>query len=109
MKETTAPRTHLEPCAPAPSESEAPAGASTPRRFPEGVYRRDVSAEYLMEHGMDEITARGIEGQTTLTIEDGRWSGHTIGIPGDCHGPYEIEWGGSTSTSPRRSAAERPG
>jgi TRAP-type C4-dicarboxylate transport system substrate-binding protein len=80
-------------CAPAPRESEAPAGASTPNGFPEGVYRRDVTAEYLMARGMDSITAHQIEGQTTLTIEDGRWSGRTTGIDGDCHGPYELEAG----------------
>ena len=93
MKAEVPPQPLPEPCAPAPRESEAPAGASTPKRFPEGVYRRDVSAEYLMARGMDSITAHQIEGQTTLTIEDGRWSGRTIGIDGDCHGPYEIEAG----------------
>ena len=93
MKEEVAAQPLPELCAPAPRRSEAPVGASTPKRFPEGVYRRDVSAEYLMANGMDSITAHHIEGQSTLTIEDGRWSGRTIGIPGDCHGPYELRAG----------------
>ncbi len=91
MKAEVPPQPLPEPCAPAPGKSEAPAGASTPKRFPEGVYRRDISAEYLMAHGMDEITAHQIDGQITLTIEDGRWSGRAAGFAGDCHGPYEIE------------------
>ena len=93
MKERVPPQPLPDPCAPAPEESDTPAGASTPKRFPEGVYRRDISAEYLIAHGMDEITAHDIDGQITLTIEDGRWSGRTSGIAGDCHGPYEIESG----------------
>ena len=93
MKEEVAPQPIPELCTPAPRRSEAASGTSTPKRFPEGVYRRDVSADYLMAHGMDAITAHQIAGQTTLTIEDGRWSGRTIGIPGDCHGPYEVQGG----------------
>ena len=46
-----------------------------------------------MAHGMDALSADHIEGQTTLTIEDGHWSGRTVGIEGDCHGPYELRDG----------------
>ena len=91
MKEGAAPQPLPELCTPAPRRSEAPSSTSRPKRFPEGVYRRDVSAEYLIAHGMDAITAHQIKGQTTLTIEDGRWSARTIGIPGDCDGPYKVQ------------------
>ena len=45
--------------------------------FPEGVYRADAPAEYLIEKGMDSVTAHNLGGIWTLTIKDGRWRGHT--------------------------------
>jgi hypothetical protein len=91
MKARAAPQPLPDLCAPAPPGSEAPASTSSPKRFPEGIYRRDVSAKYLIAHGMDAITAHQIKGQTTLKIEDGRWSARTIGIPSDCDGPYKVQ------------------
>jgi hypothetical protein len=89
MEVGVAPQPLPDLCAPAPRESEAPAGRSTPKQFPEGIYRRDVSAEYLMEQGMDAHWANELEGQTTLTFEDERWSV----MPADCHGPYDLRDG----------------
>ncbi len=63
-----------------------------PSEFPEGVYRADISAEDLIEKGMDPVTANDIAGLATLTFEDGRWLHHIRGI-GDCSGPYSVEAG----------------
>ena len=63
--------------------------------FPEGVYRADVPAEYLIEKGMDSQTAYDLGGIWTMTIKDGGWRGHTesaLNVP-DCGGTYSVEAG----------------
>ena len=76
--------------------SRAPAPTSTEAsEFPEGVYRADVPAEYLIERGMDSQTAHDLGGIWTLTIKDGRWRGHTqsaLNHP-DCGGTYSVKAG----------------
>jgi TRAP-type C4-dicarboxylate transport system substrate-binding protein len=84
-----------EACGPAGS---GPAPASTgaePSEFPEGVYRADVPAEYLIEKGMDSQTARDLGGIWTLTMKDGHWRGHTQSAlnPPDCGGTYAVKAG----------------
>jgi TRAP-type C4-dicarboxylate transport system substrate-binding protein len=44
---------------------------NVPSTFPEGGYRKDVSAASLMERGLDPATARGHTGVWTLTFRDG--------------------------------------
>jgi hypothetical protein len=80
-------------CEPPRRESEPSSETAAPTRFPEGVYRADLPAEHLIAKGMDPPTAHQVAGLVTLTIEDGRWLGHTRGIPEDCGGPYTIEAG----------------
>ena len=71
------------------------AGGAEPSEFPEGVYRADVPADYLIEKGMDSQTAHDLGGVWTLTIKDGRWRGHTqspLNHP-DCGGTYSVKAG----------------
>ena len=87
---------------PLPEECAAPGGgtpttstSAEPSAFPEGVYRVERSAEYLIEKGMDAQSAYQTEGIATLTIEDGRWRDHRQGgvAAGDCVGVYSVEAG----------------
>jgi len=83
-------------CAPA-SGGAVPTTSSDsePAEFPEGVYRTDLPAEYLIEKGMDSQTAHDLAGIVTLAFEDGRWRGHTqspLNHP-DCGGTYSVEAG----------------
>ena len=66
---------------------------SEPSEFPEGVYRADLPAEFLIEKGMDPQTAHQLGGIVTLTFEDGRWRARTQGIAEECGGPYTLEAG----------------
>lgn len=79
-----------------PVGSTAPASTGAePSEFPEGVYRADVPAEYLIEKGMDSQTAHDLGGIWTLTIKDGRWRGQTQSAlnPPACGGTYSVEAG----------------
>jgi TRAP-type C4-dicarboxylate transport system substrate-binding protein len=79
-------------CAPASGGGVPTSTGSGPSEFPEGVYRVDRSAEYLIEKKMDPITAHDIAGIVTLTFEHGRWLDHRRGLT-DCSGPYSVEEG----------------
>jgi TRAP-type C4-dicarboxylate transport system substrate-binding protein len=79
-------------CAPPPRESR-PSAVSQPSRFPEGVYRINLTPDYLIARGMDTLTAHAIAGLNTLTVRDGRWRGRIQGIPGFCGGPYTVTAG----------------
>ncbi len=50
-----------------------------PSEFPEGVYRVERSAEYLIEKGMPPQTAHELAGLVTLTFENNRWRDHREG------------------------------
>ena len=80
-------------CAP-PSGGGVPTTStgSEPSGFPDGVYRVNRSAEYLIENGMDAMAAHDIAGIVTLTFEHGRWLDHRQGLT-DCSGPYSVEEG----------------
>ena len=80
-------------CKPAPRESQSNSETSTPPKFPEGVYRADLPAEYLISKGMDPQTAHDLAGLNTLSIKDGRWRGSKQGSPGECGGPYSVDDG----------------
>ena len=84
----------ITPCGPASSGAPTTTNAE-PSEFPEGVYRADLPPEYLIEKGMDAQTAYELGGIVTLTIEDGRWRGHTQSAHNwpDCGGPYSVEAG----------------
>lgn len=83
-----------EACAPASggAVSTTPSEAK-PSQFPEGVYRQDVPPEYLIQKGMDPITAHELGGIRTLTLENGRWRDHNQHIAEDCVGRYSVEAG----------------
>ena len=94
MKAQTSSDDAITPCGPASSGASTTTNAE-PSEFPEGVYRADLPAEYLIEKGMDAQTAHEIGGINTLTFKDGRWRGHTQSAHNwpDCGGPYSVEAG----------------
>jgi TRAP-type C4-dicarboxylate transport system substrate-binding protein len=66
--------------------------------FPEGVYRVDLSEEFLLEWGLDPSLAYDWAGISTLTFEDGRWVHHQEHPEsneggGDCSGPFSVDGG----------------
>jgi len=76
------------------SETPSTTTGSAPSEFPEGVYRVERSAQYLIGKGMDPQKAYDLAGIVTLTFENGRWRDHGEGnAEDDCVGPYTIEAG----------------
>jgi TRAP-type C4-dicarboxylate transport system substrate-binding protein len=83
-----------EGCATTSSETPSSSGGSTPSEFPEGVYRVERSAQYLIGKGMDQLKAYDLAGIVTLTFENGRWRDHGEGpAEKDCVGVYSVEAG----------------
>ena len=80
-------------CTASQAEPEPAPETEKTATFPEGVYRADLPAEHLIAKGMDPPTAHQLAGLITLAIKDGRWLGHTRGIPGNCGGPYTVKAG----------------
>ena len=82
-----------EGCA-ARSETPLTTTGSAPSEFPEGVYRVERSAQYLIGKGMPPQKAYELAGIVTLTFENGRWRDHGEGnAEDDCVGPYSVEAG----------------
>jgi TRAP-type C4-dicarboxylate transport system substrate-binding protein len=71
-------QTAIAPCGPE-TNGEATAGdGGSESAFPEGVYRMEVSVEFLMEAGVDEATAYHHAGIYTMTFRDGRFVGEDV-------------------------------
>ena len=76
------------------SETPLTTTGSSPSKFPEGVYRVQRSAHYLIEKGMPPQKAYEFAGIVTLTFENGRWRDHGEGnAKEDCVGPYTVKGG----------------
>ena len=60
--------------------------------FPEGVYRANIPASFLVARGVDASTAATNSGLMTMTFKDGRWLHHTQGPTNepDCGGTYVV-------------------
>jgi TRAP-type C4-dicarboxylate transport system substrate-binding protein len=97
-------------CAPASGGAvpTTPSGPA-PSQFPEGVYRADLPPEYLIQKGMDPVTAHQLGGIRTLTFENGRWRDHTQGVAEDCVGRYSIETGRLSLRQDRAECGEPAG
>jgi TRAP-type C4-dicarboxylate transport system substrate-binding protein len=97
-------------CAPASGGAvpTTPSGPA-PSQFPEGVYRADLPPEYLIQKGMDPVTAHELGGIRTLTFENGRWRDHTQGVAEDCVGRYSIETGRLSLRQDRAECGEPAG
>jgi hypothetical protein len=63
----------------------APVVTSDELAFPEGTYRMEVSAEFLIGAGMDQGTANDHAGVWTMTFVGGRLDMHD-----GCHGSYAV-------------------
>src|SRR5262249_28581571 len=62
-------------------------------RFPEKVYRADITPAFLVAHGVDPGEAGDNAGLHTLTFRHGRWRDHTDHNPtiqADCTGRYAV-------------------
>lgn len=59
----------------------------TDLQFPDGVYRMEITAEFLMAAGVDRATAINHAGTWTLTFENGRFT------EGSCVGTYAVQGG----------------
>lgn len=55
-----------------------------------GVYRADVSADYLRARGLSQVDAFNNGGIWTLTFKDGRFSHHLSRDGTVCEGPYTV-------------------
>jgi len=98
-----------EGCA-ARSETPSTATVSAPSEFPEGVYRVERSAQYLIGKGMDPQKAYELAGIVTLTIENGRWRDHGQGnAKEDCVGVYSVEAGRISLRQDRAECGEPAG
>jgi len=95
LKARVGPASRVPSCDPGSSPPAPTTADATRRIFPEGVYRADLSPEFLIGKGMDAQTAHDVGGIVTLTIDDGTWRGHTQtprDVP-DCGGAYIVEAG----------------
>ena len=63
-------------CAAVSSETPSTSAGSVPSEFPEGVYRVERSAQYLIGKGMPQQQAYEFAGIVTLTFRNGRWRDH---------------------------------
>ena len=97
-----------EGCA-ARSEAPSTTAGSAPSEFPEGVYRVERSAEYLIGKGMDPQTAYELAGIVTLTFENNRWRDHGEGSQEDCVGVYSVEAGRISLRQDRAECGEPAG
>ena len=80
----------VEACgSPAQDVVDSPEGeADDPSTFPDGVYRMEITAEFLEEAGVDRPNAFEHAGVWTLTFDDGRFVDE--GCPGST---YSVEGG----------------
>ncbi|HET8948912.1 MAG TPA: TRAP transporter substrate-binding protein DctP [Solirubrobacteraceae bacterium] len=64
-------------------------------KFPAGVYRAEISPEFLVAHGIDSSTASTNSGLVTVTFRNGRWKQHdkTPTEEHDCPGTYAVRDG----------------
>jgi len=86
----TAEVTEVAPCGPPTAEkpSPGPSGPAEAVEFPEGVYRKTVTTEFLMSQGIDRSTADGHAETWTLTFRDGQF------LDPDCpNSTYEVAGG----------------
>jgi TRAP-type C4-dicarboxylate transport system substrate-binding protein len=62
------------------------------RAFPDGIYRADIPARFLIGRGVPAATAATNSGLMTLTFDRGRWRHHTK-APNidDCTGRYSVK------------------
>ena len=98
MKEQLSARPGTSPAACGSPDAGGTAPVTTdsgPSAFPEGVYRKELVPEELIEGGLDSQTAHDISGIRTLTFEDGRWRDNTQNprwrdAP-DCVGTYNVK------------------
>jgi len=74
----------------APSVSTSAPTASA--AFPEGIYRVDISVQFLVEHGVDQASAEDNAGLQTLTFANGSYGLETRGeqIVPACQSPYTV-------------------
>ena len=92
------------------SETPSTTTGSAPSEFPEGVYRVERSAQYLIGKGMDPQTAHEFAGIVTLTFENGRWRDHGEGnAKEDCVGVYSVEAGRISLRQDRAECGEPAG
>jgi TRAP-type C4-dicarboxylate transport system substrate-binding protein len=65
----------IAPCAPAAARASpsSSATASNADGFPEGVYRKEVTLQELLDAGIDRPTAQDHLGMWTLTFQDGQF------------------------------------
>jgi TRAP-type C4-dicarboxylate transport system substrate-binding protein len=61
--------------------------------FPEGSYRVEYTAEFLVEQGMEPIRADQEAGIATLTFSDGRWLHRVHDGREECGGIYSVDAG----------------
>jgi TRAP-type C4-dicarboxylate transport system substrate-binding protein len=74
----------------APCEPETTSGTPRPGEtaaFPDGVYRTEVTADFLTAAGVDRATAFNHAGTWTLTFDDGQFQ------EGTCVGSYSVDDG----------------
>jgi TRAP-type C4-dicarboxylate transport system substrate-binding protein len=85
-------QTAIQPCEPKTTGPAATAGhAST--AFPEGVYRMEMPAEFLIQAGVDRPTAYNHAGIWTLTFKDGQFRDSQFRDPGCPGSTYSVEAG----------------
>lgn len=67
--------TAIVPCAPAAAVASpgASVAVSSTDEFPEGIYRKDVTLQELLDAGIDRPTAQDHLGMWTLTFQDGQF------------------------------------
>lgn len=88
IKAELPPPPEIAPCEPvATATTSPPEAAGTEIEFPEGVYRMEITAEFLMAAGVDRASAFEHAGTWTLTFEDGRFQ------EGTCVGTYSVNDG----------------
>jgi len=98
-----------EGCAAASSDRPSTSAGSVPSEFPEGVYRVERSAQYLIGKGMDPQKAYELAGIVTLTFENNRWRDHGEGAEEDCVGVYSVEAGRISLRQDRAECGEPAG
>jgi hypothetical protein len=74
----------IPPCERESTEGATAGGEVGESAFPDGVYRMEMTADFLTEAGVDRPTAYNHAGIWTLTFEDGKFQ------EGTCVGTYSV-------------------
>jgi TRAP-type C4-dicarboxylate transport system substrate-binding protein len=86
-QEAATPEVSVAPCGAETDDGTTAGDDEAQSAFPEGVYRMEMTAEFLIEAGVDRPTASNHAGIWSLTFQEGQF------LEGTCVGTYSVSSG----------------